>query len=47
MRDGLYIVTTSYMCAGFVIKRGNVTLCAPILRRKLSYWKIVAHWCLP
>lgn len=42
MSDGLYRVTTSYLCAGFVIKGGRVVMCAPILKRKLDYWKTVA-----
>lgn len=42
MKDGLYRVTTRYLCAGFVVKGGRVTECAPILRRKLDYWKTVA-----
>jgi hypothetical protein len=42
MRDGCYQVTTRYLCAGFVVKDGQVTLCAPILRKKLGYWKTVA-----
>ena len=42
MIDGLYQVTTPYLCAGFVIAGGQVTLCAPILRKKLSYWMTVA-----
>lgn len=42
MRDGLYRVTTSYLCAGFVVEAGRVTACAPILRRKLDYWKTIA-----
>ncbi len=40
--DGLYQVTTSYLCAGFVLAGGEVVACAPILRRKLSYWMTVA-----
>lgn len=40
--DGLYRVVTSYLCAGFVIECGAVTMCAPILRRKLAYWKTIA-----
>jgi len=39
MKDGLYRVTTSYLCAGFVVEGGKVSRCAPILRRKLDYWK--------
>jgi hypothetical protein len=42
MRDGLYRVETSYLCAGFVVRGGQVTECAPILRRKLKYWMTVA-----
>lgn len=40
--DGLYQVTTKYLCAGFVVEGGRVTVCAPILRRKLDYWMTVA-----
>jgi hypothetical protein len=40
--DGLYRVTTPYLCAGFVVENGRVTACAPILRRKLGYWQTVA-----
>jgi hypothetical protein len=42
MNDGLYRVTTSYLCAGFVIEGGEVIKCAPILRKKLAYWKTIA-----
>jgi len=42
MEDGLYRVTTNYLCAGFVIKDGKVVACAPILKKNLSYWKTVA-----
>ena len=42
MKDGLYQVTKPYLCAGFIIEDEKVTQCAPILRRKLSYWKTVA-----
>lgn len=42
MTDGLYQVTTHYLCAGFVIEHGRVTVCAPILRKKLTYWKTIA-----
>ena len=42
MSDGLYRVRTSYLCAGFVIEGGVVTRCAPILRKRLSYWKTIA-----
>lgn len=42
MSDGLYQVTTPYLCAGFVVIGGCVTCCAPILRRRLAYWKTIA-----
>lgn len=44
MKDGLYQVTTPYLCAGFVVENGQVARCAPILRKRLSYWKTVAVW---
>ena len=40
--DGLYQVTTRYLCAGFMVESGRVTMCAPILRKKLAYWKTIA-----
>lgn len=43
MRDGLYRVTTSYLCAGFVVQGGQVTMCAPVLRKNLEYWKTIAE----
>lgn len=42
MKDGLYQITTPYLCAGFEVIQGKVTGCAPILRRKLDYWKTIA-----
>lgn len=42
LKDGLYQVTTSYLCAGFVVENGQVTQCAPILRKKLMYWMTIA-----
>lgn len=41
--DGLYQVTTPYFCAGFVVEHGVVTLCAPILRKKVGYWRTIAR----
>ena len=43
MKDGLYRVQTSYLCAGFVMKDGKVVRCAPILNRKISYWQSIAR----
>lgn len=42
MKDGLYRVETKYLCAGFVIKEGKITQCAPILKQKINYWKTIA-----
>jgi hypothetical protein len=47
VKDGLYRVVTSYLCAGFIMAGGKVVECAPILRRKLSYWMTVATWICP
>jgi len=41
--DGIWQVTTSYLCAGFVVKAGLIISCAPILRPKISYWMTVAR----
>lgn len=43
MIDGLYQVTTKYLCAGFVVEQGRVTICAPILRPRITYWITVAR----
>ncbi len=42
MQDGLYRVETPRLCAGFVVERGRVVACAPILRRRLGYWMTLA-----
>jgi len=42
LEDGLYQVTTPYLCAGFVVENSKVTQCAPILRTRLKYWMTVA-----
>jgi len=44
LRDGLYQVTTSYLCTGFVVRNSKVAACAPILRRKIHYWMTIARW---
>lgn len=44
MKDGLYQVTTPYLCAGFVVRNGRVVYCAPILEKRLSYWMTKAVW---
>ena len=42
MKDGLYRVTTSYFCAGFVIENGKVKNIAPVLKKNFNYWKTKA-----
>ena len=42
MEDGLYRVVTDHFVAGFVVEDGKVISCAPILRKRLEYWKTVA-----
>jgi hypothetical protein len=44
LRDGLYRVNTPYFCGGFIVKNGVVTWCAPILRKRLSYWMKYAEY---
>jgi len=44
MKDGLYKVTTKYLCAGFVIKNNKIVKCAPILRNKIKYWVTIARF---
>jgi hypothetical protein len=44
MKDGLYRVTTSYLCAGFVLQDDKVLQCAPILRGKIKDWMTVGVW---
>lgn len=38
LADGLYQVTTSLICAGFVIEEGRLKYCAPVLRKKFDTW---------
>lgn len=44
MKDGLYQVTTKYLCAGFTIKDNKIIECAQILRKKIKYWVTVAKF---
>jgi hypothetical protein len=41
--DGLYQVRSQYLCAGLVVAGGRVTMCAPILRKRLDYWLTIAR----
>ena len=40
-------MTTSYLCAGFVVENGAVVAVAPILRRRWEYWWTVAEYVGP
>jgi hypothetical protein len=42
MKDGLYQITTKYLCAGFVIENNEIVMCAPVLKRNIDYWKTIA-----
>lgn len=42
MVDGLYQVTTNKLCAGFIVKNGKLQWIAPILRKRIDYWKTIA-----
>ena len=42
MRDGLYIVDYKNIYAAFVVRDGNVTNCAPVLRKNLQWFKKIA-----
>jgi hypothetical protein len=42
MKDGLYRVEWRNICAGFVVENGIVTRCAPILRRRIDFFKRIA-----
>ena len=47
MKDGLYQVTTPFLCAGFVVEDGRVTECAPILRKRLDAYLSKAFYVDP
>lgn len=43
MIDGLYRVTTKYLCAGFTIRNGKLEYIAPILIKNFSYWRTICQ----
>ncbi len=43
LEDGLYQVTTKYLCAGFIVEKGKIIKCAPILRKNINYWITIAR----
>jgi len=40
--DGLYVVDKNNIYAAFVVRNGEVTQCAPILRKNIGFWMSVA-----
>lgn len=38
LKDGLYLVNHGTITAGFVVRDGRVTVCAPILRKNLEFF---------
>jgi hypothetical protein len=42
LSDGLYQVTTPYLCAGFVMRDGVIVAAAPILRKRMAYYFTIA-----
>lgn len=44
MKDGLYIVNHGSITAAFVVRDGEVTNCAPVLRKKFDFFARIAKW---
>jgi hypothetical protein len=44
MKDGLYIVNYKTITAGFVVRKGEVTTCAPVLRKNFDFFSRIATW---
>lgn len=42
LKDGTYQVTYKNICAGFVVKDGKIIKIAPILIKRINYWKTIA-----
>lgn len=47
LRDGLYAVVQPTWVAGFVVEGREVTMCAPVLRRRVAWWIKQARWVCP
>jgi hypothetical protein len=43
LHDGLYRVNWRGICAGFEVKNGRIKNCAPILRRRIDFFKTIAE----
>lgn len=44
MKDGLYLVDRANIYAAFVVRGGEVTTCAPILRKNLGFYQKIARF---
>lgn len=44
MKDGLYIVDRGTIYGAFAVRDGAVVSCAPVLRKKLAWFKQIAKW---
>lgn len=44
MKDGLYVVNHGSITAAFVVREGEVTECAPVLRRNFEFFARKAKW---
>jgi hypothetical protein len=43
MKDGLYRVCTHYLCAGFIVSAGRIVRMAPILAKRIHYYRTIAE----
>jgi hypothetical protein len=43
MKDGVYQVNWQGISAGFVVENGEVTQCAPVLRRRFPFFSRIAR----
>jgi hypothetical protein len=46
LSDGLYAVVQPNWVAGFIVQSGRIdpSLCAPILRKRISHWVMMARF---
>ncbi len=47
LADGVYRVVAGCFVAGFIVRKGYVVACAPILRARLAHWAARAQWVGP
>jgi hypothetical protein len=43
-KDGLYVVEHGTLTAAFVVRQGEVTTCAPVLRKNFDFFAAKAVW---